>query len=118
MVANLVINARDAISEGGRIEVTLVEPGSTAVPRTIGNDICDGSWIELRVSDDGAGMPPDVRARAFEPFYTTKGRGTGTGLGLSQVYGIVQQHDGQIVLDSRPGEGTKVSIFLPVCRQD
>jgi signal transduction histidine kinase len=116
MVANLVINARDAISDGGRIAVTLETPDQTAGAHVLPDEVWSGSWIELRVLDNGCGMPSDVRARAFEPFFTTKGRGTGTGLGLSQVYGIVQQHDGLIMLDSRPGEGTEVSVFLPICQ--
>jgi two-component system cell cycle sensor histidine kinase/response regulator CckA len=116
MVANLVINARDAISERGRIVVTLEEPDQTPGARVLPDEVWSGSWIELRVLDDGCGMSSEVRARAFEPFFTTKGRGTGTGLGLSQVYGIVQQHDGQIMLASRPDEGTEVSVFLPVCK--
>jgi len=116
LVANLVINARDAVSERGRIQVSLAEAERNGAPRTLPDEVRRGVWFEIRVADNGCGMPPEIRARAFEPFFTTKARGTGTGLGLSQVYGIVQQHDGHIVLESRPGDGTEISIFLPSAR--
>ena len=107
-VLNLAINARDAMPEGG--EVTI----ATQV-RAISNDVelADGEYVELCVSDSGAGMDPEVAARAFEPFFTTKGVGKGTGLGLSQVYGIARQAGGTVRLDSQPGAGTTVRILLP-----
>ena len=72
-----------------------------------------GGWLRLAVEDSGCGMAPEVQARAFEPFFTTKERDAGTGLGLAQVYAIVRQHDGIVRLDSDPGAGTVVSVFLP-----
>jgi signal transduction histidine kinase len=114
LVANLVINARDAMAQGGgRLEVGLRRLGSRAADPRLPEEVRSGAWLELRVSDEGCGMTPEVRARAFEPFFTTKEGEAGTGLGLSQVYGIVRQHDGHIVLSSRPGEGTTVTIVLP-----
>ncbi|WP_376956873.1 ATP-binding protein [Azospirillum sp. A26] len=100
-VLNLVLNARDAMPGGGRIRIAAA-PGPE--PRT----------ARIEVSDSGAGMPPDVMARAFDPFFTTKGVGKGTGLGLSMVYGFARQSGGNATIDSRPGEGTHVCIDLPL----
>ena len=72
-----------------------------------------GAWLRLTVTDSGAGMRAEVMEHVFEPFFTTKSAGEGTGLGLAQVHGIVAQHDGQITVASRPGEGTRFDIFLP-----
>ncbi|MBX7247945.1 MAG: PAS domain-containing protein [Caulobacteraceae bacterium] len=107
---NLVVNARDATPEGGRIAIT------TERRRLADGEVMDipaGSHIVVRVADTGAGMPPEVVARVFEPFYTTKPQGKGTGLGLSQVYGFAQQSGGGVSIDSREGRGTTVSMFLP-----
>lgn len=111
---NLAINARDAMPEGGQLtlateNVTLDEDAAQAV----GRDVRPGAYILISVKDEGAGMPPDVLARAFEPFYTTKEQGRGTGLGLSQVFGFVAQSGGHVQLDSAPGRGTTVRLYLP-----
>jgi signal transduction histidine kinase len=113
LVANLVINARDAMPDGGHVDVRLsvLDPETDA--RVLPEVVMNGRWFDLRVTDSGCGMRPEVRARALEPFFTTKKRGAGTGLGLSQVYGIVQQHDGQLLISSHPGAGTTVSVLLP-----
>ncbi|WP_148219299.1 ATP-binding protein [Azospirillum sp. B510] len=100
-VLNLVLNARDAMPGGGRIRIAAA-PGPE--PRS----------ARIEVSDTGAGMRPDVIARAFDPFFTTKGVGKGTGLGLSMVYGFARQSGGGAAIDSRPGEGTRVRIDLPL----
>ena len=109
LLMNLVVNARDAMPDGGVIiirteHIAVAEP-ETTVPR--------GDWTTLVVMDTGVGMPSDVRARAFEPFFTTKQMGSGTGLGLSTVYGIVKQSAGHIRLESEPGRGTTFTIYLP-----
>ncbi|MBK1837655.1 response regulator [Azospirillum sp. YIM B02556] len=100
-VLNLVLNARDAMPGGGGIRIAAA-PGPE--PRT----------ARIEVSDSGTGMPPEVMARAFDPFFTTKGVGKGTGLGLSMVYGFARQSGGTAAIASRPGEGTRVRIDLPL----
>jgi len=106
---NLVVNARDAMPDGGRLAITSanvsVAPGS-AVP-------APGDYVKVTVADSGTGMPPEVVARAFEPFFTTKEVGKGTGLGLSQVYGFIKQSGGEVAIESKPGEGAAISIYLP-----
>ncbi|WP_020652927.1 hybrid sensor histidine kinase/response regulator [Massilia niastensis] len=107
---NLVVNARDAMPDGGRIEV------STANVKLAAGDAGTappGEYVCMTVTDSGTGMPPDVAARAFEPFFTTKEVGKGTGLGLSQVYGFIKQSGGEVTIRSGEGEGTAISIYLP-----
>jgi PAS domain S-box-containing protein len=105
---NLAINSRDAMPAGGRLTIA-------CQPRSLADDahLPAGAYIELTVADTGDGMPPDVAARAFDPFFTTKALGEGTGLGLSQVHGIVRQSGGDVRIESRPGEGTIVRLLLP-----
>jgi len=112
VLMNLVINARDAMPEGGRLSIRAWHEVPVAQMPTA----CDGRageevWIEVR--DDGAGMDAATCERAFDPFFTTKHSGRGAGLGLSTVYQVVRQASGQIDLRSEPGEGTTVSIRLP-----
>jgi CheY-like chemotaxis protein len=77
-----------------------------------------GDYVTLAVSDTGSGMPPDIVARVFDPFFTTKPLGQGTGLGLSMIYGFIQQSGGQVNIDSRVGQGTTVSLYLPRIAQE
>ncbi|CAO3413301.1 ATP-binding protein [Azospirillum doebereinerae] len=98
---NLVLNARDAMPGGGRIRLS-VRPSPVA------------GHARLEIADTGTGMTPEVQARAFDPFFTTKGVGKGTGLGLSMVYGFARQSGGNATIESRPGEGTRVRIDLPL----
>ncbi len=100
-ILNLVINARDAMPDGGRIEVSVSD--SHTHP----------NFIELAVSDSGMGMPKDISDRAFEPFFTTKPAGKGTGLGLAQVFGAARQSGGSVEIDSSPGRGATVRMILP-----
>jgi nitrogen-specific signal transduction histidine kinase len=115
-VLNLVINARDAMPDGGLITIR------TGNVDLSGNEFSAeglvGRFALITVSDTGTGMPEDVRLRAFDPFFTTKGVGEGSGLGLSQVYGLVQQSGGATRIDSEPGKGTTVSIYLPAGERD
>jgi PAS domain S-box-containing protein len=104
---NLVLNARDAIGDG---EGLIVITTSTALRP-------DGDYVRVAVRDTGQGMPPDVLARAMEPFFTTKAAGEGTGLGLSQVARCVAQMQGFVQIDSKPGAGTEVRLYLPQCRR-
>jgi hypothetical protein len=106
VVLNLVINARDAMPDGGTITIA-----ASRVIAPVAADI--GAFVRLAVADTGTGMPPEVAARAIEPFFTTKEIGKGTGLGLSMVYGFVRQSGGQIAIDSKPGRGTVIDICLP-----
>ncbi|MFZ5669426.1 MAG: ATP-binding protein [Pseudomonadota bacterium] len=112
-VLNLCINARDAMPSGGEITIA-------ARPARLDDDpeLAPGDYLLLSVTDTGAGMAPEVRERAFEPFFTTKKVGKGTGLGLAQVYGIAKQAGGVARIDSRPGEGTTVTIYLPRAEAD
>ncbi|HKP79782.1 MAG TPA: response regulator [Phenylobacterium sp.] len=100
---NLAVNARDAMPEGGRLLIaTRREPGRPKL-----------GYVVIEVRDSGVGMSPEVRTRVFEPFFTTKDVGKGSGLGLSQVYGFVSQSDGEVRLESAPGEGTAFHLLLP-----
>jgi two-component system, NtrC family, sensor kinase len=111
-VLNLVVNARDAMPNGGRLKfVTRESPFPATAPREQGDK--PGRAIELRIEDTGYGMPPETLARVYEPFFTTKEVGKGTGLGLSQVYGFAKQSGGSVSIESEVGRGTRVSIFLP-----
>lgn len=110
---NLVINARDAMPDGGEL---LIETANVYLD---GNDITTlepvkaGDYLMLAVSDNGSGMTPSVLSKAFDPFFTTKPIGQGTGLGLSMIYGFAQQSGGHVSLDSVPGQGTCVRLYLP-----
>ena len=109
---NLAINARDAMPDGGRMTIdTANKVLDTNEARK--RDVIAGEYVRLRVIDTGVGMPPSVKARAFDPFYTTKPIGKGTGLGLSMIYGFVRQSDGSVTIDSEFGKGTSVEICLP-----
>jgi CheY-like chemotaxis protein len=108
-ILNLAVNARDAMPNGGRlrIEVAVPESHPASLPP-------DSRFVRLAVADDGTGMDDATLARAVEPFFSTKGVGRGTGLGLSMVHGLVSQLGGALELQSRSGEGTTVELWLPL----
>jgi len=103
-IVNLCVNARDAMPAGGVITISVDNVNS----QDAGED-----WVRISVEDTGVGMTPDVQARAFEPFFTTKDVSKGSGLGLPQVYGFVQQSGGRVTIESAVGTGTTVNLFLP-----
>jgi signal transduction histidine kinase len=113
VLVNLSVNARDAMPNGGRLIITLsnVEIGEPSPPRLPA--VKPGRYVLLTVSDDGAGMSPEVQEHLFEPFFTTKEVGQGTGLGLSTVYAIVRQCGGSISVETEPSKGTTFELFLP-----
>jgi PAS domain S-box-containing protein len=114
VLVNLAINARDAMSDGGTLTIDTANITVGAEFIAAGSTVRAGRHVRLRVGDTGIGMAPDVIAHVFEPFYTTKADGTGTGLGLATVYGIVLQAEATIDLHSLPGVGTTFTILIPV----
>ena len=109
---NLCINARDAMPNGGRITIETANKwldGRSGRER----DLPPGQYLSLCVTDSGTGMGPEVMARAFDPFYTTKPIGQGTGLGLSMTYGFIRQSGGQVRIYSEPGQGTTICLYMP-----
>jgi signal transduction histidine kinase len=112
-ILNLALNARDAMPGGGTLTVTVGFEHLDGTPAGL-----IGDYGIVAVRDTGIGMPPLVQARAFEPFFTTKGLGKGTGLGLSMVYGFAQQSHGAVTIDSKEGQGTTVTLYLPAGGQE
>ena len=117
VIMNVALNAKDAMPEGGKLAIQTDNV-------TLGEDFCKGTlglrpgeYALLSISDTGHGMDGKTLGRIFEPFFSTKGPGKGTGLGLAMVHGIVKGHDGYITCASTPGEGTTFSIFLPIIEQ-
>jgi PAS domain S-box-containing protein len=113
VIMNLAVNARDAMPSGGRLTIEVLE---AAIDPAAASDTAlapHGRYAIIAVSDTGMGMPDDVRAHLFEPFLTTKEPGRGTGLGLSTVYGIVQQAGGHVRVTSAPGRGSRFEVWLP-----
>jgi signal transduction histidine kinase len=116
VLMNLAANSRDAMPHGGNLRMTLSIELFTA-------DVLEqerfrtGYYAVITVTDTGEGMDKESQQRIFEPFFTTKEPGMGTGLGLSMVYGIIRQHNGEMRVQSEPGEGTIFSIYLPLCDQ-
>jgi signal transduction histidine kinase/ActR/RegA family two-component response regulator len=116
-ILNLAINARDAMPEGGRLKI---ETGNETLGSELAKrwNVAPGQYVFVAVSDTGVGMPPDVVERVFEPFFTTKPLGVGTGLGLPMIYSFARQTGGCVRIESAPGEGTTVAIYLPRSRKD
>jgi signal transduction histidine kinase/response regulator RpfG family c-di-GMP phosphodiesterase len=118
VIVNLAINARDAMDGAGRLTI---EAGNAMLDDEYTrhhDDLASGQYVMVAVSDTGCGMTPETLAHAFEPFYTTKTEGRGTGLGLSMAYGFMKQTGGHIKLYSEPGHGTTVKLYLPRSMED
>ena len=115
-VVNMAVNARDAIGQQGRITIT-VEP-SDCIPPVRGEGARNGRFVAVSIADTGSGIAPGDIEHIFEPFFTSKDVGHGTGLGLSQVFGFVKQAGGDVVVDSVVGEGSTFTLFLPRERDD
>jgi CheY-like chemotaxis protein len=111
-VLNLIVNARDALTPNGGTVV--ISTSRLAAAEASPLELPEGEYLVFSVADDGPGMPPEVAARAFEPFFTTKQIGQGSGLGLSHVYGFARQSGGWADIESTPGYGATVRLYLPV----
>jgi CheY-like chemotaxis protein len=114
VILNLAVNARDAMPKGGELSIETSRVHASRERWLTKNDMNKGWWVRVRVGDTGHGMSQEVLKHIFEPFYTTKEKGKGTGLGLATVYGIVKQNGGQITVQSKRNRGTKFDIFFPI----
>ena len=112
-IVNLALNARDAIDDSGRFTIVGRNVPQSVVADRLNDGVAEGEFVELSFRDDGAGMTPDVAEKACDPFFTTKDIGQGRGLGLSMVKGFVEQSGGSLVITSKQGEGTTVSLYFP-----
>ncbi len=112
-ILNLTINSRDAMPDGGHLTITTDNIELDGQITDGDEDVQPGAYVVVTVSDDGTGMTEDALKRVFEPFFTTKDVGKGSGLGLSMVFGFVRQTGGQVLIDSEPGEGATVRLYLP-----
>ena len=116
-IMNLMLNARDSMPEGGNCEINLQRLLVNSEATAPVANMHAGMWVQLSIADTGIGIPDDVLPHLFEPFFTTKAPGKGTGLGLAQVYGIVRQHEGHVDVQTRLGQGTTFTIYIPALKE-
>ncbi|HJR55556.1 MAG TPA: ATP-binding protein [Rhizomicrobium sp.] len=112
VILNVAINARDAMPDGGRLTITTRDVHLNTAPGDV-VDFTPGDYIVLTMRDTGAGMSDEVKSRAVDPFFTTKPLGKGTGLGLSMTFGYIRQSGGYLTIDSAPGRGTEIALYMP-----
>jgi two-component system cell cycle sensor histidine kinase/response regulator CckA len=113
VLMNLAVNAQDAMEHGGRLSIDVSRIDVSEEQSRARPDIPAGSYVRMSVADTGSGIDPEAIPHIFEPFFTTKEKGKGTGLGLATVYGIVTQHQGHVRVESAPGKGTSIDVYLP-----
>jgi two-component system cell cycle sensor histidine kinase/response regulator CckA len=118
VVLNLCVNARDAMPEGGHLRLVARNETIAAPTEALPPEARPGAFLVIEVADSGTGIPPDILARIWEPFFTTKGEGKGTGLGLATVRGIIANHNGFVAVESALGQGTTFRVFLPAVAEN
>src|SRR5262249_18191153 len=111
-IVNIAVNARDAMPSGGTFSLSI---NNVTMEQEVGNK---RAFVAISFSDTGIGIPPNLLSKMFDPFFTTKEVGKGTGLGLSQVYGFAHQAGGTVKADSKVGQGTTITIYLPSCSDE
>ena len=114
-IVNIAVNARDAMPNGGTFTLSV---NDVTVDQEIGDNRLRGAFFAIAFSDTGTGIPPNLMSKMFDPFFTTKEVGKGTGLGLSQVYGFAHQAGGTVTADSKVGQGTTITVYLPYCADE
>jgi CheY-like chemotaxis protein len=114
-IVNIAVNARDAMPTGGTFTLSV---NDVTVDQEVGDNRLKGAFLAIAFSDTGTGIPPNLLSKMFDPFFTTKEVGKGTGLGLSQVYGFAHQAGGTVTADSKIGEGTTITVYLPSCADE
>ena len=114
-IVNIAVNARDAMPNGGTFTLSV---NDVTVNQEIGDNRLEGAFLAIAFSDTGTGIPPNLLSKMFDPFFTTKEVGKGTGLGLSQVYGFAHQAGGTVTADSKVGQGTTITVYLPSCADE
>jgi signal transduction histidine kinase/ActR/RegA family two-component response regulator len=114
-IVNIAVNARDAMPNGGTFTLSV---NDVTVNQEIGDNRLEGAFLAIAFSDTGTGIPPNLLSKMFDPFFTTKEVGKGTGLGLSQVYGFAHQAGGTVTADSKVGQGSTITVYLPSCADE